>query len=375
MSKRIEIQKNEIILLFNALAALGYDRNLKISIPMINDIKLFKFDLEADHVQVSNFISETHYKKNLNIVTDRIKNNKARQEIPVYGDIVQSFYQSGILKSNGLEELEQIIANLKNQVITKGGDVYYIALDTNLLRERFYSVFLSKIPFCRNLDFILCETVRDEMKNRSGKTDKKFLNDMHPIPRHLVQECFMNQNTLEDRKRYIGFSEYNHMRSITSCEEIDAPSKKSSMKNDQYILNAYSNFVDIGRKVIFISKDNEAVRMMTGEENVIPVCLESNKLPKSKFKSKWNNFFDFIYILGILFGKLDVLVGGISTASFYGVWRGKDVKEWEDERMLLKIYNHGTADKKDLQEYQLLCKRINDNISVLYDIRKIQKNT
>lgn len=365
-SKKFVIKKSEQILLFNALSEIGYDRNLKLSIPMLNGVILFKFSLEPSNVRVYKFLLESDYIRVFKHISDSMKNG--RQELPQYQDIVQSFYQSGILKLSGLKQLDELLSGLKDQNITKGGDVYYIALDTNLLRERFFSVYLSQIPPCRNIDFILCETVRDEMKNRVEKTGRKLLNSMNPIPLALLQECFSNQNCLEDRLRYIGLFEYNYMRSTTSCEEIDSPSEKSGMKNDQYILEAYSNFVDIGRKVVFISKDNEAVRMMTGEENVIPIYLESNSSPKPEFNAKWSQFFDFIYILGILFGRVDILIGNIPTASLYGVWKGKDVIEWENEKMLLKIYKPLTPDEKDMADYKLIVERIEKNLLILNDL-------
>lgn len=366
-SRRFTVKKAETMLLFNALAELGYDRNLQISIPVVDSITMFKFNLEHTYVQVTEFMSESDYKK----VTGSIGNLRAKQEIPDYQAIMQSFYQSGILELDGLEKLDQLFAGLRSENITKGGDVYYIALDTNLLWERFFTVYLEHIPLCSNLDFILCETVRDEMKNRDGKIGQKLLNSLSPLPSWLLKECFLNQNCLEDRRRYIGFFEYNRMRSITSCEEIDSPSDRSSMKNDQYILKAYSDFVDIGRKVIFISKDNEAVRMMAGEDNVIPVCLESNACPKADFTAGWNKFLDWLYILGILFGRIDLIVGGIPTASLYGVWSSKDVREWEEEQILLKIYKPESREEDEEKEYNLIIERLTKNLAILRDLAEL----
>jgi len=256
--------------------------------------------------------------------------------------------------------------------VIKGGDVYYIALDTNMLRDRFFSTYLINISPHPNLDYILCETVRNELKNRQEKLNKNALKGMFPLKYGTLEECFLNQNSLEDRLRYIGFIEYNRMRSITSCEEIDAPSTKSGMKNDQIILDAYSDFVEIGLKVIFISRDNEAVRMMTGEDNVIPIILEHPRIEQNSFSVKWERFFSLLYLLGILYGKLHIIVSGVDIASLYSVWRGKDVQEWEEDLSLLKVFKPRDNDREELKDFHLIIDRLERNLSIL---KKLQQES
>lgn len=180
--------------------------------------------------------------------------------------------------------MDEILSFLREQDVLRGGNVYYIALDTNTLRDRFFSVYLKNIPPHANLDFVLCETVRAELKNRQDKLTRDVFSDDYFKNPEVSTACFMNQNSLQDRMRYVGFLEYNRMRSATSCEEIEADSRHSGMLNDQIILKPYSDFVDIARNVVFISRDHEAVRMMTGEENVIPILLEQRPMPRTDFE-------------------------------------------------------------------------------------------
>lgn len=293
--------------------------------------------------------------------------------MPSYNDIQQSLYQAGILKPSGLKQLEDIISVLRDQSVIRGGDVYYIALDTNLLRDRFFSVYLKKIPSHPNLDYILCETVRDELKNRRDKLNRNFLQTINHLKHNILTGCFLNQNCLEDRMRYIGFLEYNNMRAATSCEEIDAQSRRSGRLNDEIILEAYSSFVDIGRKVIFISRDNEAVRMMTGAGNVIPILLEHDPVIQTDFLAAWDQFFDLLYLLSILYGKLNLIVGGVETGALYGVWKGKDVQEWEQDRSLLEIFRPGNEDKDEMKDYQFIISTLKDNLSILKRIQELDK--
>jgi len=366
------ISKQEMMIFFNALIDSGYDKNLQFSVPLLNDLILFKFHLQESGVQILNFVAQQKYLECYIPLAKRLKEH-AKKEIPSYNDIQQSLYQAGILKPAGIEQLEDIISALKNQSVIRGGDVYYIALDTNLLRDRFFSVYLKKISSHPNLDYILCETVRDELKNRRDKLNRNFLQTISHLKHNILTECFLNQNCLEDRMRYIGFLEYNNMRGATSCEAIDAQSRKSGRLNDQIILEAYSNFVDIGRKVIFISRDNEAIRMMTGEENVIPILLEHSTAMRTDFEAAWEQFFDLLYLLSILYGKLNLIVGGVETGALYGVWKGKDVQEWEHDQSLLEIFRPHTKDMDEMKDYQFVITTLKNNLSILKRIQELDE--
>jgi len=368
--KKFVIRKQEMMLLFNALAELGYDRNIQVRVPLLNDRALFKVRINAQTADMSGFISEQAYYRIYNQLTRKMP-ERFRSEIAGYGDISQALYQSAVLKPKGLKQLEKIIRRLRKRTVIRGGDVYYIALDTNLLRDRFFSTHLIDIPPHPNLDYILCSTVRSEMKNRREKFKRKMLRSMAPLPQDVLNECFQNQNGLEDRLRYIGFHEYNRMRDKTGCEELDAPSARSGMKNDQYILEAYSGFVEVGIKVIFISRDNEAVRMMTGEDNVIPVLLEHPPVQRKRFKAPWERFFDFLYLLGILYGKLHFMVGGVKTAALFSVWKGKDVAEWEEERALMHLFRPRSGDPEEMREFRFMVRRIERSLTILQKIHAV----
>ena len=350
------------MMLFNALLFAGHNKNIVFSVPFLNDLVLFKININSLDINIFDFITIDIYNKN-KIFFDK-KNQRVKNEIPDYEHIKHTLFQSGILKPDGLKHLENIIDNISSQNITQGGDIFCIALDTNLLRDRFFSTFLLNFTSIKNLDFVLCETVRDELKNRKDKISKNLLKDFGSYLFYELEKTFLNQNCLEDRLRYIGFIEYIKMRKNTCCEEIETQSTKSGTKNDQIILEAYSNYVDIGKKIIFISRDNEAVRMMAGEDNVIPVLLEHSYSYQNSFNVNWNNFFELLYLLAVIFGKINLIINQKNTASIKGVWKGKDVHEWENNLSLIEI-----IDSKNDQIIQNNCKMIVDyldkNISIL----------
>jgi hypothetical protein len=51
--KQFIINKAEIMIFFNALMEAGYDRNLQISIPLLDNIILCKFHIDGRNVQLN----------------------------------------------------------------------------------------------------------------------------------------------------------------------------------------------------------------------------------------------------------------------------------------------------------------------------------
>ena len=52
------ISKQEMMIFFNALIDSGYDKNLQFSVPLLNDLILFRFHLKESGVQVLNFVAQ-----------------------------------------------------------------------------------------------------------------------------------------------------------------------------------------------------------------------------------------------------------------------------------------------------------------------------
>ncbi len=356
------IKKAEMMLFFNALADLGYEKNLRIVAPALDNAALFRVHFQGTDVRMEDFLQKDDYGKASSGIAKKLKECK---ELPSHDHLCDALYQSGILLPSGLSRLGEVFSALSVQSVIHGGDVYYVAPDTNILRDRFFSAYLKDVLPRKNLDVILCETVRDELRNRKDKLGRAFFKRFQGSDAAVLESCFLNQNCLEDRLRYIGFLEYNRMRDRTSCEELAARHVKSGAQNDRFIIDAYSDFAAVGRKIIFLSRDNEAIRMMTGEDNVIPVLLERRPVWDETFTAPWDRFFEFFYLVGVCFGRLDVLVGGVRTASFYGVWRGKGVREWEEDLILLELPRPKGKDKEELEDWRFIKARMENNLRVL----------
>ncbi|OQY12976.1 MAG: hypothetical protein B6I31_02140 [Desulfobacteraceae bacterium 4572_19] len=361
------MEKEKLMLLFNGLFDFEQKTELQVTVPLLGNLVLFTIKSGGDKVHFINFIKNDHYYNYKNPIVRNMETKYFARELPEYNDIINALFQSDILKMQGIKPFMKLIDSIRLQDVTMGGDVYYIALDTNLLRDRFFSTTIKRLPYHPNIDYVLCSTVRDEMMNRLDKITQNNISKMKPIDSHLLRDCFFNQNPLEDRLRNIGFQEYNKMRSETSCEEINAPAFKSSTKNDQVILKTYSEFVEMEKKVIFLSRDNETVRMMKGENNVIPFLIEQYPVKKDYFSTSWNNCFEFLYILGILFGSLHINHPSGLIITLQSVWHKKDAEEWEKElvKVKIKIDNNENSNQLKNDYCNTLHRCLTRNLSIL----------
>lgn len=366
-SKEWRLSPDELILLPNALTDLGYNRNLGLQLPLLRHLPLGRFHFEEDGVSITHFIQESAYRSHLKAIWNSLS-TKAREQIPDYSQLVSSFYSAGIFKPAGLDEFSKLIAKIAAHPLDQGGDVYHLALDTNLLRDRFFSVYLGKLSFPPNVDFVLCETVRSELLNRLKKIDRTFLEELAALGRDMVGDLFFNQNQLDDRLRYIGLLEFNRMKGATGCREQDSKAAGNSAMNDRYILEAYSSFVRVGCKVLFLSRDQETIRMMRGEEGVIPVLLEHEERPGEKFKIAWDVFRIWLYLLAVVFGRLEWVVGGTPIAVIDGVWAGKHVEEWEEDRARVKLLT--PKSEQDREDFDALLGTLNKDAHRLRMIKE-----
>ncbi len=230
------------------------------------------------------------------------------------------------------------ISNASIQSVIRGGDVFYIAFDTNILRDRIYTNYLRQYSDAPNIDFILSETVRSELTNRKGKINKGMTNKLTEIFGYSGKN-FLNQNVLADRLRYIGFLEFNRIRHETDCDQLK-PSKVISDK-DEEIINTYAEFAVAGhsRKILLLSRDNEFIRMSPSLPDVIPIIIESRfpvKISKP-INCTYNELYSFIYHQSVLYGHIDIHLKGHNIYQCAGVWPQKNVKQWENDYIKISV--------------------------------------
>ncbi len=319
-------------IIFNPLLRAGKTITFSLSLPIFDGAELCKFSMDRDGPSIHNIISSKAYNKRYNAISSKMRKGYLIDEIPDYGHFKDTFFHSAILTPTGLDVLFNYIEKASLQSVIKGGDVYYIAFDTNVLRDRIYSNYLRRYSDAPNIDFILSATVRSELTNRKGKFNRKMVNQLCEIIGSTGWNL-LNQNTLSDRLRYIGFLEYNRIRHETDCDQL-SPDTKFSDK-DREIIQTYAAFATSGhnRKILLLSRDNEFIRMSPSLPDVIPVIIES-RFPdriSRPIRCGYNELFSFIYHLSVIYIEVEIKLMEYRLYKITGVWSGKNVKHWEND--------------------------------------------
>ncbi|MCX8027985.1 MAG: PIN domain-containing protein [Thermodesulfovibrionales bacterium] len=317
---------------YNPLLRGGQPLTIDIKTPAFGEITLCKFTIDRDGVCLHDFISQKRYNTILETISNRLHKKNYIEEIPEYQSIHESLFMSGIIKPIGLDELYDYINSATKQSVVKGGDVYYIAFDTNALMDCIYTNHLRQFADFPNIDFILCETVRFELTNRRGKIKRDTCNDLTPI---LKDNAFdlLNQNYLADRRRYAGFLEYNKIRHETDCEQLKPII--SNDNKDEEIIRTYAHFATEkhSRKVLLISRDNEFIRMSPSLPDVIPISISRPGMVEGKkpIICEFASFHSFLYHLSVSFCCLELCLNEHRLFKYLGVWSQKNTSQWENQ--------------------------------------------
>jgi hypothetical protein len=344
---------DSIPIFLNPLMRSGIPITFTVTVPLMENMDICEISLNNQEVPViQSIITPARYKKTAKRLCSRTRKNHLIREIPEYGNFQEAFFNSAVLKPAGLDALFKYIHNASTQSVIKGGDVYYIAFDTNVLRDRIYTNYLRKYSDAPNIDFILAETVRSEMTNRERKISKKMVNDMVSILGETAWN-FLNQNVLADRLRYFGFLEYNRIRHETDCDQLKSTDRSNN--KDEQIIKSYASFADgcNNRKILLISRDNEFIRMSASLPNIVPIIIESHfprRIPKS-LSCTYDELFSFIYHLAVMYGQINFSVKEHILYECSGLWSQKNVRQWEKD--YLKISAHHALPYLDTIDSQI----------------------
>lgn len=340
--KNYFIPHDYLSLFFNPLMRSGLVVTFSVSAPLLDNLRLCNISFNKDKTpEIHDIINYARYSIHARKLTSRTRRSNLADEIPEYGNFQDAFFNSAVFKPTGLDQVFTSIEEASTQSVIRGGDVYYLAFDTNVLRDRIYTNFLRQHSDAPNIDFILTETVRFELTNRGRKISKKMVNDLRALAGETGR-TFLNQNVLADRLRYIGFLEYNRIRHETDCDQLKA--KEHSQNKDEEIIKTYAAFAEESRnrKLLLISRDNEFIRMSTSLPNVIPVIIASpfpKEVPES-ISCTYGELFSFIYHLAVIYGQIDFSVKEHTIYECAGVWPQKNVHQWESDFLKMSAH-HG----------------------------------
>ncbi len=342
----------------NPMMKSGNEVTFSLSAPILGRYELCRISIKSEGPEIHSLAGASGYNRKTKHLRAKKGKHYLSDEVPEYSHFQDAFFHSGVLKPAGIDRLYRYISEASTQSVIRGGDVFYIAFDTNVLRDRIYSNYLRRFSDAPNVDFILSETVRTELTNRRGKIRKRMASELSEILGTTAYDL-LNQNVLADRLRYIGFLEYNRIRHETDCDQLK--SVKANSK-DEEIIQAYASFASAGynRKLLLISRDNEFIRMSPSLPDVIPIIVEARFPGKISvpIQCSYEELCSFIYHLSVIYGQIDI---GLMDHTLYecsGVWTQKNVRQWENDYIRLSA-NRGLP----------FLKEIDNHIAVLQNMR------
>lgn len=272
------------------------------------------------------------YKHWYNQVNDRY----SVRELPDWHVYKASFLQAGVISYTNLAEIKKELLETLNRDVMKGHPSAYIAFDTNILRDRFFSTVLldeDELPH-QQFSFALTEVIRDEL-TFSYKFSDRDMDALRAHPRLAekgdVLDHFWNQNKLRDRQQRMGFVEYGKIQSRMNfllCGNGEGGNANPDMK----IIQNYQSFASVHRQILLLSRDNDFIALAQGRSGMNPVRAEYPAEITIANPYSWERLCELVYVWSVLYGCVELRVDGGYLRCF-GMWRGKDPEDWSNEKM------------------------------------------
>jgi hypothetical protein len=358
--KKSNNQQQSLILgsykLIMLLNELFIDSNTKFSIfDCLYGLKLFDINL-GDKIEITirtglNDIHEHH----------RALPNHVMEEYPNRGEYFDIFVKTGFFFKNYENEFEETLNKIESVNILEGDMLSALAFDTNLYYYQFFTQF-SKMLRKRYrkpkypINFLVSEGVRKELLSYEAKYKNEDIEDLKfNCADPFLIEDFWNQNNLKARIKHLAHTDYLKCVDNVYSKLVQEDTTIQNADMDTRIIEGLVKEIRQERvKLYLFSQDKDFISRARGIRNIIPVYLE--KIPYAKLREKitcsWEKFSRFLYILAITFGVITLQFGEIGNIHLYGIWRGKELSDWENENV--KLSSNNLILKKVEKDYSIL---------------------
>lgn len=294
--------------------------------------------------------------------------NEIRRELLNLKDIFMLLVMSGIAGYPGFDEFAAKLEQFEQRDFLKGDRPVFVGLDTNLVRDRFYSAHhtLLKSTPLHKIGFSISPYVNDELNYQfkySADFLKKMLQKLPDSTPRWMKDCiqdFYNQNKLNDRLRRLGFVEIAKMSKshwVELLPELDPRELNNSP--DINIINSYKwAAMERNVDIVLLSRDENFCSQAMGISGIYPIFLETPKIDFGKPEYQvdgWNAIAELLLVAAIAFGFISISINKLKlTMVLQGIWAGKREDDWQNEALLLKVFDESSKKyfkilKKDLE--------------------------
>jgi len=286
-------------------------------------------------------ISLPNSKKTVGLI-GAVASREVAREIPGYGIIQELLIQSGI---NVYPNRNELLALLQKQAQEKPFQrPLFLSFDTNLLRDRFFTtqqswvqnLALQRIGIVSS-PYIPLELTFTRRKYRDGFLSKLASTATHDQFNESIFG-FRNQNSLEDRRRRLGFLQTLGIQRMQWYAELPVLEDEELQESaDANIILTLQRAVDERSiDILFLSRDQDVIAMAEGLTGIRPFLLKTPRhIHRSSTFQNQQQLAELIYCAAITFGVIE-LRSGSSALHLTGIWTGKSSQDWKSGRLRLK---------------------------------------
>ncbi|GEM_PF-2657370 len=317
----MKVGRDELMVLLNNLYEKNPDFEIKTKLKIDEkDSSLASVDLKDDRAKVT-VMDENKYSE-LTFEHEEI--------LPDYSNYVTSLVSAGVLKLEEWDKQYNKIANEFKKSIYERQRPLYVSFDTNCFINRI-SYQLDR--YVKQGVFVVADGVRKELfKEVAGKYSEYELRRLTQKDGRFKQ--FLNQPKVRERIKKIGKAEYDRFKKNVTLEEIP------SGTGDNEIAEALGNFARARNCDVWLITLDKTMYEIAAGFGVKPILFEFPKVHERKIRTDWENVCDLIYTMAVIFGFIN-----ISGIHVFGIWKGKNPDDWNEERVLITDGNKKIFEK------------------------------
>jgi len=284
-------------------------------------------------------------------------------ELPTFNDLKNCLLSSGFLEYKNERDVTRQLADLRDEVRdpNKRPRPIFVALDTNVLYERFLSRHLplkdaesGRIVEAQDFRYALSEIVQLEIDARiTHKYSREEIQGLTSALGHgdLVKE-FSNGSGRRERLAKLAYNEINYVLTELKALRVRGNPTKGKEENDIEIAQSYRNWARNGQyDVLLITADEDMVNHARASE-LMPLQLEfPYDVPEHGRLDPWKAS-DLIYDLALVFG----VIGLDGEILVFGEWAGKSSADYQHENVKVRIQDVARA--ANVSKQLDVCRRV-----------------
>jgi len=318
----MEVKREHLTALLNHLFDRG-DSTFSVDHPSSEVGELLRIELAAHDACKITFSTDIEQYIEARQEIGRSHPETVVNDLPSGDAFLKAVLASGILEPTNKDDIQTFLNRYGDPDLMAGHSPAFAGFDTNLLPWRIDRVLGLHEPD-KGLGyvngFVLATGVRDELD-----WDYKC-HDTDPFVDAFGSEYeeYWNQPLGSARIGRLGLLTYRRIRDIEQAVEVQ------SGTGDDDIITGYDEYDRDNRSnILLFSNDRNFVERAQAHRMLGQRVDFPTEFPRSA-TATWDEIEVLLYMLAIVFGIIE-----LPSVTVYGVWRGKDELDWQNERVKL----------------------------------------